>query len=252
MDAKANGNTWPQPPEDLALASHEVHLWRCRVDLPDDGLARCHDLLNPAEKQQAARFLAPADCNRFTVARASLRLILASYLGCAPKEISFVLGAHGKPSLSAPGGSPPLEFNISHSGSLALVCVAAAGRPVGVDVEWTGRDMATMDLARRILSPAEFGTFMQAPPARRNHLFLSIWTVKEAVVKALGRGISLPLSSFTVTFPVGRPLVVEGGADSSGISDLTVMPLEPDRDHLGAVAAAGSSWSLRCWSATGI
>ncbi len=252
MNTNTNGDTWSKPPENPVLAAHEVHLWRCRVDLPDDDLARCHRLLNPAEKQQAARFLVAADRNRFTVARASLRLILASYLGCPPGDISFVIGAHGKPSLQAADGLPPLEFNISHSGTLALVCVADAGRPVGVDVEWTGRDLATMDLARRVLSPREFRTLEQAPPARRKHLFLSFWTIKEAVVKALGRGMSLPLSSITVTFPPGRPPRLEGDVESTGISDLTVMPLDLDQEHMGAVATAGARWSLRCWSAAGI
>lgn len=252
MPGPSHRDLWPAPSTAPALPADEVHVWRCPVDLPAEVLARCRGILNPAEQARADGFLKTADRRRFSVARAGLRLLLGCYLGCGPRDIALAAGAHGKPRLETGDPALILEFNVSHAGNMVLMAFAAAGRPVGVDVERADRRVKPLDLAPRVLSPAEIRVLEDAPASQRARMFLTLWTVKEAAVKALGRGISMPLSSFTVTFAPDAPPRLTAGPGAAGISDLTVLSLAPDEGHLGAVAAAGSGWSLRRWSATGI
>lgn len=250
MCACDNENQWTTPPADLSLPCDEVHLWRCRVDIPAEALRRCHRILDPTEQNRARHFARAGDRNRFIVSRAHLRLILATYLHRQPEDISILTGLHGKPYL--PGGDPSLhlEFNVAHSGSLALVGVTAASRSLGVDVEWAGRKLTPLKLARRVLAPSELAILKRTPTAARKNLFLNIWVIKEAVAKALGRGISMPLSSFAVTFPHSGPPQIQTEHGAHGLTDLTVVQLRPGVGHLGAVAADCPPWSLRRWSAT--
>ncbi len=139
---------------------------------------------------------------RFTVAHGRLRLLLASVLGMAPGEIEFAAGRHGKPYLAGVAAGSDLCFNLSHSGDVGLVGWAQ-GRDIGVDVEvWRPmRDEAA--LVRRYFSPAEIAAYEALPAAGRTEGFFNCWTRKEAYIKAVGRGLGLPLDSFDVSLDSG-------------------------------------------------
>jgi 4'-phosphopantetheinyl transferase len=138
--------------------------------------------------------------NRHVVAHGAVRSILAARLGVEPGAVSISRRCrrcgdltHGKPevvgALNGPGG---LSFSLSHSESTAMVAVAAGVR-VGVDIE-IERPRARLDaLAARVLSPEEHAEWSAAEPAARLGTFLRMWTAKEAYLKAIGAGITLPL-----------------------------------------------------------
>ncbi len=118
-------------------------------------------------------------------AERSLRKVLSAYLEEPAERIEIVRGEHGKPRL-AHGG---LEFNLSHSGELALIAVSQT-RPVGVDVERMrpGRDF--LALAERALSPDAAAQVRGATPADRAAAFYRHWVRHEARLKCLGAGLS--------------------------------------------------------------
>jgi 4'-phosphopantetheinyl transferase len=87
-------------------------------------------LLTDEERARAGRFHFARDCNLFTVTRAALRQIIGDDLGIQPRVMTFTAGPFGKPRLADEG----LLFNVSHSGSLALIAVGR-DREVGVDIE---------------------------------------------------------------------------------------------------------------------
>ena len=118
----------PPPP-----AENEIHLWRAPLDIAPDKLNGFEALLQPDESERAARFRFPHHRARYTAARGILRSILGIHLGFPPQNLRFAYGEHGKPGLAEPVGTR-LEFNLSHSGDLAVYAVAL-GRRVGVDVE---------------------------------------------------------------------------------------------------------------------
>lgn len=131
-----------------------------------------------------------------------LRCLLGAELQRAPGSLQFEAGPHGKPRLAGADSGSSLEFNLSHSGDLALLG-CAWGRELGVDIEqWREmRDEAA--LVQRYFSAAEQAAYTALPAARRTRGFFQCWTRKEAYVKAVGRGLGLPLDSFDVSLDDG-------------------------------------------------
>lgn len=123
-------------------------------------------------------------------ARGALRGILGAYLGVEPAAVELTVGENGKPELA--GAPPPLTFNLSHSGGLALVAVGAGGTAVGVDVERLRprRDLAR--LAARWLPAVDAKAVAAAPDGDREEAFYAAWTRHEARAKCTGAGLSGP------------------------------------------------------------
>lgn len=126
--------------------------------------------------------------HRRTAAHSALRQVLAGYLGQPPAAVEIEEGEDGKPRL--PGGE--LQFNLSHSGDLALVAVSAS-RPVGVDVERVepGRDFVA--LAERALAEEDSEAVRAAAPGDRSAIFYAAWVRHEARLKCLGAGLTGPV-----------------------------------------------------------
>jgi 4'-phosphopantetheinyl transferase len=139
---------------------------------------------------------------RYTVAHGQLRLLLSQQLGCEPRQIEFAAAAHGKPELAGAAAGAGLRFNLSHSGAAGLVGWSWR-RDIGVDVEvWrTMSDEAA--LVQRYFSTTESASWSALPQSLRHEAFFNLWTRKEAYVKALGRGLGLPLHSFDVSHESG-------------------------------------------------
>ena len=138
-------------------------------------------------------------------ARAAVRAILAAYLGRAPADIKLTAGRWGKPELA---GSPPLSFNLSHSGGLALVAVAAGGTEIGVDVEYLRPRRDLLRLAARWLPAADAEAVAAASEEAREGAFYGAWTRYEARVKCTGAGISGPAPGADI---VARELPIDRG-----------------------------------------
>ena len=99
-------------------------------------------------------------------------------------HLQFAIGEHGKPSLV---GHPDIHFNLSHCRE-AVAC-AVSDRPVGIDIESTRRYHPM--LLDYTMSPDERRLIAQAP--RPDEAFIRLWTMKEAVLKLTGEGISRDL-----------------------------------------------------------
>lgn len=172
------------------------------LEAPHGELESLSLLLSDDERARAARFHFAEHRARFTVAHGRLRQLLAPALGVAPERIAFAAGQHGKPALAGEAASADLHFNLSHSDTLGLVGWST-GRQIGVDIErWRQmRDEAA--LVRRFFSPAEIADYEALPIELRSEGFFNCWTRKEAYVKAVGRGLTLPLHSFDVALQSG-------------------------------------------------
>jgi len=185
-------------------------------------------VLAPDERERAARFFSQQHRERFVAAHGVMRQVLASLLGESPSALQFVRGEHGKPRLAAQAAQAGLAFNLSHSGPWALLgwCWHA---DIGVDIEvWrTMSDEAA--LVRRFFSQAENARYAALPDEQRQQGFFDCWARKEAYIKAVGRGLALPLDSFDVTFGDDQPRLlrcaaVEGDARSWALAAVDVGP----------------------------
>jgi 4'-phosphopantetheinyl transferase len=167
------------------------------------------DALSEDERFRAERFRRAADRERYTAGRALLRQLLADRLGVPAGSITLAAGPQGKPHVAYPAAT--LEFNVAHSGRLALVAISSS-LPVGIDVERIDPDLDWEPLSSRFFAAAEDRAIKLLPEEDRRAGFFACWTRKEAVVKAIGMGLSYPLHDFEVTIdPHADPELLRGG-----------------------------------------
>ncbi len=208
---------------------YEVHLWSWCLD--DDSL--CGEageaLLNEAERARSSRFMTTLLRRRFTAARARLRSLLGAQLGRDPRSLVFVENEFGKPRLV---DQPDIHFSLSHSQDRALLA-ASEGLEIGADLEGV-RCVDHLGLARRYFHPNEVAAIERN--ANPQTAFFQIWTLKEAVVKALGTGLSLPLDEFEVSIAGAQPAMV---IPPTGAARAWWLYLAPG-DYCRALAASGS------------
>lgn len=178
--------------------------------------------------------------------RAPLRALLAGYLGAVPETLAFVEGEHGRPSLAEPHGA--LAFNWSHSGDHALLAIARGIVP-GIDLERLRPRPRAMDIARRYFCVEETEALAALGPQQRDDAFLSLWTAKEAVLKATGHGIAYGLDrlQFTV-LPAPSRLLRLDGDDASAWQ---LQSLAPASGHVASLAWRGPARRIRLLTLAG-
>jgi len=164
-------------------------------------------LLSDAERHRARRFAFDRDARRFIIARARLRELLAARLGVGAESIELEYGAHGKPALSPRFADSDLHFNVSHCDDVAAYAFTC-GHAIGIDLEAVRVISDADDIAARYFSRHENTTYRTLNPHDKPLGFFNCWTRKEAFVKALGDGLSVPLDRFDVTLAPGEPAKV--------------------------------------------
>lgn len=192
----------PLPLDDCHLKKTRLDLWLYPLNMV---FPEAFSLLNHEEKTRATRYHFKQHQQRFTLARALLRLILARYVQSDPQTLSWSENRYGKPHLD-PASS--LHFNLSHSRDLALLAVGQH-HPVGVDLEFFSA-RPFQGIATQLFSPTEQQALQHTPACLTPLAFYSLWAQKEAFIKACGLGLSYPTRSFNVpAFPYESSLVMD-------------------------------------------
>jgi 4'-phosphopantetheinyl transferase len=234
-------------PASLGLEPHTVHVWAFTLDGSAALSQACRDVLSPAERQRADRFVFAHDRVHHTIAHGVLRHLLSRYSGIAPNALRFQATASGKPSLQWPASAaaPSLQFNLTHSDNRALLGVSD-GRELGIDLERVRSNLEGLDISRHYFFGAEREAIENALSVTRDRTFFRYWVAKEAVLKAQGVGLGFPLDRFCIHFHRGddtahietlHPAVLE--------PDWTVRMLPCDTGWAGAVAVRGDDWSVK-------
>jgi 4'-phosphopantetheinyl transferase len=196
-------------------------------------------LLDDVERSRYENYRRDVDKLRFLTGRALIRGVAAAELGKDPRDIAidsscFDCGKpHGKPKVDG------LEVSISHSGDWVALAVTDAD-PVGVDVEEV-RDAEVDDLAGIAFSPAELAVFKAVPKQDRKGAFFTYWSRKEAVVKATGKGMSVPMSKLTLTAHDEPPRVVSSEAPEVDVSTVHMADLHAGDGYRASVAVFGTT-----------
>jgi 4'-phosphopantetheinyl transferase len=226
-----------------ALTTSAVHVWWASVaEHVQDRESLCQ-LLRVDEPDRAHRFKVEPPRQRFVVARAALRAVLASYLGAPPDSLVFAYGAHGKPFL-APQPDPPLHFNVSHSGDTVVIAVSRTER-LGIDIEEQRPVDAATSIAARFFAPAEAAWLRKLPQERLAEAFFHLWTAKEAYVKALGSGMSHPVSQIEIARELHRgPRLLRLGGDAAAASAWTLLRPQIRPHTTCTVAAQGAGFAI--------
>ena len=169
------------------------------VDLrPDeDREARAVELLDEEERTRWNRFLVKRAKRQFSLCRAALRINLCERLGCGNRELSFGYLEHGKPFARVNEVVSPASFNVSHSGMHGLIAFAERDG-LGVDLERRASGRNFDGVGSKVYRPAERRALAALEGREKADLFYRFWSLKEALIKALGTGFSLNPSRFEI------------------------------------------------------
>ncbi|MBL4575557.1 MAG: 4'-phosphopantetheinyl transferase superfamily protein [Opitutaceae bacterium] len=231
-------NNWPGAPDEIVLPRGKIHIWAVSLDSGEECLAQCRGLLSESEISRAQRFHFDADQRRFIIARGTLRQLLGRYLKCAADTIVFQTNEYGKPRLGGNDGLP-LHFNISHSGEMAVMAFSCE-RELGIDIEWIREEINCLDLSERFFSKTEAVVLKSLPEKELSKCFFETWTRKEAFIKALGKGLSIPLDQFDVSVGVEvPPALLEVRVDEVHSKEWFISKVILNNSFSGAVVAEG-------------
>jgi len=179
-------------------------------------------------------FLADWPAPRHAAESAALRGLLARYLGAAADDVRIVRDTHGKPRVA----DADLEFNLAHTASSALVAIGR-GTALGVDLERVGRKRPVRELARRFFAVSEADALDAVDETGQQAAFLDLWCCKEAVLKALGRGLSFGLDRVVFALDGSGKVQRIARIDESATSAWQVLRLCPAPNFVGALAWQG-------------
>jgi 4'-phosphopantetheinyl transferase len=185
------------------LPEAECHVWVVPVEEALGAAAdRYLPWLSAEEVQRVKRYHFERHRREHLATRVLARSALSRYTGIAPERWVFGAGSHGKPHLVSPPA--PLGFNLANTEGVVACAVAAGGNvEVGVDVEPDTSRVDPLELAEAAFSPEEVDLMRATPPGDRRARFITLWTLKEAYVKARGLGLALPTTRFTVDLDGG-------------------------------------------------
>ncbi len=175
------------------------------------------DLLDPGERDRAARFRFETDRDAFIASHGWLRMLLGRYLRLDPRSIRFTFGQHKKPFVHG----QPLQFNFSHAGAMAA-CALTREREVGIDIERIRPVRELEAIACRFFHPEVCRNLFALDEEERTSAFFRAWARHEAHIKALG--------------------VSTGGQPASG--EWSAFDLDTGPNYAGAVAIPGANWTI--------
>lgn len=153
--------------------------------------------LDAQEHARYARFWTDRARREFSLCRASLRMVICRLLHCRNRQLGFDILEHGKPFATIDKKPAPIAFNVSHSGVHGLIAIAQGGQ-IGIDVEERKPRIDIDGIAGLVFGPGERSDMSRVNEDEKLALFYRIWTIKEAIIKAIGSGFSLDPSGFEI------------------------------------------------------
>ena len=229
-------------PESRKLSPEEIHVW----DINFDNFCVCEEslvsVLSENEIYKAGRFLFERDRNRYIRSHWSLRKVLSLYVGGSPEQLKFKENTHGKPIIAAPLDTNGLRFNMTHSGSLAIIGVTR-DREIGVDIEKLKTATEIDAIVDRFFSKSEAEFLYSCSAGDRLYNFFLIWTRKEAVIKAKGKTLASEISR-TVVLPARENLLLESRGESGAHTRWFLKNITRFPGYVGAVCTSESPGRL--------
>lgn len=220
----------------------EVHVWQWDLDACSSEFDRHWAMLSAQEHERAGNFRFELHRRRYVSGRGKLRQILGRYLSLPPRAVALEYGPEGKPFCTSQPAGWRICFNLSHSENTAALAISG-GFEVGIDVEHIRPIEESMPL--EVFSAREREQFDALPASQRQTVFFETWARKEASLKALGTGFTLPPEHFEFDLSVhGDTTPRFVGGEAAEASHWRIRTLSPGPTRAGAVAARHSGWSI--------
>jgi 4'-phosphopantetheinyl transferase len=235
------------PPTRIKLRDDEVQVWYAFLNNSARQCAVYDELLSNKEKERASRFVRDTDRNRYILRTGILKKLITRYSGLQPDNLRLSYGPYGKPVLDDSINVAHLSFNMSESGGHALYAFTQ-NREIGVDIEQI-RDIPEMEnIVRLFFSEAEQAAFASLLPQDKIKGFFDVWTRKEAFIKALGGGLSIPLTEIEISLGPGNlGMFISRDEVLNLTTKWMIQDISPSQDCSAAVAVEGSGFTIKCW-----
>jgi 4'-phosphopantetheinyl transferase len=233
---------WQTLPSPVSIQHGEAHLIAVNLSEQPQLVADCWKTLSSEERARANKFHFPKHKAHFIISRGVLRELLARYLGHQASEIEFNYQPLGKPELLH--NPRNLQFNLSHSGSVALYGLTLE-HEIGVDIEII-KACDELELAQRFFTETEYQSLLGLPPHERQQGFFQIWTQKEAFIKALGKGLAY-LNQFSVTAE-GPGQIITCPESEGSSTDWTLQTFSYQNGYKAAFATRQKLNKIHYWN----
>lgn len=195
-----------------------VDIWLLSPErLDTEQLAAGYPLLTPEERERHRKFVFERHRNEYLVTRVLARAALSRHRPRAREAWQFRRNEYGRPEIEPPCG---LRFNLTNHPQLVACAVREGELELGCDLEPLARGGEVLGISESVFAPRELDELRALPEAQQPDRAISLWTLKEAYIKARSIGLSLPLKEFAFSF------------------DEAAAPVELSR--AGAASAAGS------------
>ena len=172
--------------------------------------------LDLQEEARAQRYYHETDQNRFIICRGLLKVLLSQHTTLPISEIKLSYDTNKKPHLAS---HPTLFFNLAHSKDYAII--ALSNRPIGVDIEYINAHDDALNNLSSIFNEAEIAYISTSE--QKHRAFYTLWTRKEALVKALGKGIDDDFNKIPSTHGLHRVAAsLLGSTESWSVQDITI------------------------------
>ncbi len=199
---------WSEKP-DFGLEPGVIDIWLCQADTVQESASHFSALLSAEELARAQRFKFDIHREQFIISHGFKRSVLANYLNIEAASIQYQLGDKGKPSLLEAGyDRRALQFNLTHTEDITLLAVTC-DREVGVDIEYMDRKTDWQAIGQRFFTAPEQQALFSLTKEKQRSAFFQLWTRKEAYMKVLGSGLSLPPTAFTLTVFPQLPALIQ-------------------------------------------
>jgi len=201
---------------DAIVGGNHIQLWCVQGEAIRDAVLQSQylKLICTDEKNRLKNIIFSKHRDQFLITRVLVRTALSfNNPHIHPSQWEFATNKHGRPTVSYPVLSTKLFFSISHTNDFIVVAVSL-DKEIGVDVECLRNMREYIDIAKEYFSAHEVEQLLSLPRNEQRARFFVLWTLKEAYVKARGKGLSLPLDEFEFSFPT--PSLIKARLDSSG------------------------------------
>jgi 4'-phosphopantetheinyl transferase len=194
-------------PELTHRTGQELWLWLANPDdyFPEAAIESFSSVLSSDEWARWRSLCFAQNRSEYLATHATLRIALSHHLARPASAWSFRYDQYGKPALTPEMG---IRFNLSNTLGLA-VCLIARDADVGVDVEPYQHAAKIIEVASEVFSTDEIAQLSALAEVDRLNRALSLWTLKEAYIKARGQGMSLPLRKISFLFDDSRGIRFE-------------------------------------------
>lgn len=226
----------------------ELHVWWANLRDFDSDVYALQGILSPRERAKAARFRFLLNKKNHIISRGILRTLLGSYVAQSPSDLNFTTGEHGKLELRRDSRGAAIHFNLSHSGDVALYAITC-DCPIGVDVEYIRPIPHYERIVLEYFSQSEADVLIGLPVKRQAGRFFNLWTRKEALLKAMGKGLGNGHAIRDAFLLEPGASYFTHGLDLPQVStDWGVRSFSPTLGYIAAVAFQKPNLDLSCRS----